>query len=66
MKKISNGSCIIADTKGTLIIEGSNPDFESIQQMYSHRAELFDIFTVFLFLDEYYQHYMPTSDLKVI
>ena len=64
-KKISGGSWIIADTKGSPIIERSNPDFGSIQQIHSHRVDFFGILTVFLFLDEYCRYYILANHSKV-
>ena len=57
-KKVSGGSLIIADITGKTLVSRTNPDFGNIQQIHSHRANMYGVLSVFTFLNEYSKYYM--------
>ena len=48
---------LITDTLGNIIIKGTNLDFGAIEAVHSHRAEIYGVLSVFLFLNEYCEFY---------
>ena len=57
-KKKSGGVWIISDSKGITIIEGTNPDFECITAIHSHRAKKYEVLSVLTFLKAYCDYFM--------
>ena len=57
-KKVSGGAWIVADISGNELIFGTNPDFGNIDQIHSHRAEIYRVLSVFLIIQEYCNFYM--------
>ena len=57
-KKVSGGSLIIADITGKTLVSGTNPDFGNIQHIHSHRAEIYEVLSIFTFLHEYSKYYV--------
>ena len=53
----SGGGWIIADVKERELLSGYNPDFGDITKINSHRAEIYGVLSVFMFLHEYCQFY---------
>ena len=53
----SGGAWVFTNSKGTILIEGHNPDFGTIKEIHSHRAEVFGLLAALLFLDEYCRYY---------
>lgn len=41
-----------------VIIEGTNPDFDSIDFIHSHRVEIYGALSVLLFINEYCKYYL--------
>ena len=64
-KTVSGGAWIIADMLGHILISGTNPDFGHIDQIHSHRAEIYGVLSVFIFLQEYSKYYMIPFQFKV-
>ena len=56
--KTSGGGWVIADAEGSKLLTGFNPDFGDINQINSHRAEIYETFSIFLFLHEYCKFYI--------
>ena len=57
-KSISGGAWIIVDMLGKIFISSTNPDFGHINQIHSHRAEIYGVLSVFLFIQEYSKCHM--------
>ena len=57
-KIVSGGAWIIVDMLGQVLISGTNPDFGHTDQIYSHRAEIYGVLSVFIFVQEYSKYYM--------
>ena len=53
----SGGGWIIADVEGRELLSGFNPDFGDITQINSHRAEIYEALSVFMFLHKYCKFY---------
>ena len=49
-KSVSGGAWIIADMLGKTLISGTNPDFGHINQIHSHRTDIYDVLSVFIFI----------------
>ena len=43
---------------GKTFISGTNPDFGHITQIHSHRAEIYGVLSVLIFIQEYFKYYM--------
>ena len=59
------GVCTIVDQEINKIVARTNPDLESMDQIYSHRADIFGIFSVLTFLKEYCNRFILYFDSKV-
>ena len=59
-KKVSRGVWIIIDLSGNVFLSGTKPDFENINQIHSHRTEIYWVFFVLLFIQEYCKNFMLT------
>ena len=57
-KSTSGGAWIIANVKGNTFIAGTNPDFGHINQIHSHRAEIYGVQSVLTFIKEYSNYFM--------
>ena len=57
-KSTSGGAWLIANMKGESFIEGTNPDFGHISQIHSHRAEIYGVLSVFIFIKAYSNYFM--------
>ena len=55
--KTSGGGWLIVDAEGSKLLTGFNPDFGDINQINSHRAEIYRALSVFLFLHKYCKFY---------
>ena len=64
-KSVSGGAWIIADIMGKILISGTNPDFRHISQIQSHRAEIYGVLSVFIFIQEYSKYFMIPFPSKV-
>ena len=49
---------LITDTLRNVIIEGTNPNFGSIDTIHSHRAEKYGVLSVLLFINKYCKNYL--------
>ena len=73
-KSVSRGAWIIADMMGKTFISDANPDFGNITQIHSHRAEIYGVLSVLIFIKEYSRntpnttcyHSYPTLHIIVI
>ena len=45
------------NNKGNILIEGHNPNFGNITELYYHRAEIFGLFSALIFLEEHCRYY---------
>ena len=57
-KSVSGGAWIIVDMMGKIIISDTNTDFGHITQIHSHQSEIYGVFSIFLFIQEYSKYYM--------
>ena len=57
-KSTSGGAWLIANMNGETFIEGTNPDFGHISQIHSHRAEIYGVLSVFIFIKAYSNYFM--------
>ena len=64
-KTISGGTWIIADILGHALISGTNPNFGHVNQIHSHRAEIYGVLSVFIFIQKYSKYYMIPFQTKV-
>ena len=64
--KTSDGAWIIVTEGGDEIIPGHNQDFGDIYQINSHRANIFGILAVLLFLREYSRLFKITMQSEII
>ena len=53
----SGGVWIFINSKGTILVEGHNPDFGIIKEIHSRRAEIFGLLSALIFLEEYCRYY---------
>ena len=63
-KSISGGAWIIADMLGKTFISGTNPDFGHIDQIHSHRAEIYGVLSVFIFIQKHSKYYILSFQSK--
>ena len=64
-KIVSGSAWIIADMTGKTLTVGINPDFGNIKQIHSHPAELYGVLSVFIFLQEYSNHFMIPAQSNI-
>ena len=64
-KTVSGGAWIIADMLGHILISGTNPDFGHIDQIHSHRAEIYGVLSVFIFIQKHSKYYILSFQSKV-
>ena len=57
-KTVSGKVWLIVDMLGQVLISGINLDFEHIDQIHSHWAEIYGVLSVFIFIQEYSKYYM--------
>ena len=52
--KKTGGTFVLFTPNGQLLAHGSNPDYNSMDNMYSHRLEAYTMLSALIFLQEYY------------
>ena len=57
-KSVPGGAWIIVDMLGKTFIVDNNHDFRHITQIHSHRAEIYGVLSVFIFIQKYSTYFM--------
>ena len=61
----SGGVWIFINSKGTILVEGHNPDFGIIKEIHSHSVKIFGLLSELIFLEEYCRYYLIKYQSKI-